>query len=97
MRTQRPATRGVQPGADGHVHQFVPGRACDLVDAVADPVVGAQHGRVLVGQPPQSCASACLRDGRSRDLASAQPRLAAQRVSMIASSDTSYPVSGQAR
>ena len=36
--------------ADGDVHQRVPGRVeVDLVDPVAVPVVGAQHGRVRVG------------------------------------------------
>ena len=78
-----PPRRGVHPGADGHVHQLVPGRVeLDLVDAVAEPVVGAQHGRVLVGQPAPvlrlggAGAAADLADLRLRPAGA----LAAQRV-----------------
>ena len=46
--------QGVQPVAHRGADQRVPGRVkLDLVDAVAEPVVGAQLGRVLVRLAPQ--------------------------------------------
>ena len=43
-----------RPLADVHVHQLVPGGVeLDLVDAVAEAVVGAELRRVLVGQPAE--------------------------------------------
>ncbi len=48
-----PPGGGVQAVPDGGAHQLVPVRVeLDLVDPVAEAVVGAQHRRILVGQPP---------------------------------------------
>jgi hypothetical protein len=71
--------RRVQAVADGGAHQRVPGGVkFHLVDPVAPPVVAAQHGRMLVGQP-----GLLARDGGAR--------AAAQGVQLIGGPAGAFP------
>jgi hypothetical protein len=65
--------RGVQAVLHGDRHQRMPGgMELDLVDAVAEPVVGAQPRRVLVGQPAPVLR--LRRAGQDTELAHARQR-----------------------
>ncbi len=53
---------------DGHLHQPVPrGMELDLIDPVAETIVGPQHGRVGVGLKPP--VDRLLRTGETAQLA----------------------------
>jgi len=66
-RLRLPPRQGVQAVGDVDVHELVPGGVeLDLVDAVAEAVVGAQLRRVLVGEPAELDRLAAARDRPDR-------------------------------
>ena len=82
-------------------HQLVLGRVeLDLVDAVAEAVVGAQHRRVLVGlDAPARCALAARRARRARaggPRPAARPRARPPRRSAVSAANALRPSSGGA-